>query len=80
VRPSQLRSRSRRQAVVTARTVAMYLARQLTTKSLQQVGRYFGRRDHSTVMYGCRKAEKLLDSDPAVRWAIQQLQEKLRKG
>jgi chromosomal replication initiator protein len=80
LRPSQLRSRSRRQAVVTARAVAMYLARQLTAKSLQQIGQYFGGRDHSTVMYGCRKAKSLVDSDPAVRRAVLGLQEKLQKG
>ena len=55
----------------------MYLARQLTPKSLEQIGRYFGDRDHTTVMYGCRKTEELLKNDPAVCRAVQQLQEKL---
>jgi len=73
---SELRSRSQRRAVVTARGVAMYLARQFTGNSLQQIGRYFGDRDHSTVMHGCRKTETLLSTDPAIRQAVRQLQQK----
>lgn len=72
---SELRSPSRRRAVVTARGVAMYLARQLSGKSLEQIGRYFGGRDHTTVMHGCRKTAELLKTDPTVTRAIQQLQE-----
>jgi chromosomal replication initiator protein len=40
----------------------MYLARQLTTMSLAQVGRYFGR-DHTTVRHACRKVEAALLHD-----------------
>ena len=54
----------------------MYLARYLTGKSLKQIGGYFGGRDHSTVMHGCRKAESLLKTDPAIRQTIRQLQHK----
>lgn len=75
---SDLRGPSRRQAVVTARGVAMYLARRMTDKSLGHIGRYFGDRDHTTVMYGCRKTEKLLRSDASIRQAVHQLQEKLQ--
>jgi chromosomal replication initiator protein len=76
---SELRGASRRQAVVTARSVAMYLARQLTAKSLDQVGQYFGGRDHTTVIYSCRKTERLLKDDPAIRRAVDQLQGELQK-
>ena len=73
---SDLRSPSRRRTVVTARGVAMYLARRMTGKSLDQIGAYFGRRDHTTVMHGCRKTEHLLKSDPAIQQAVGQLQKK----
>lgn len=73
---SELRGPSRRQAVATARAVAMYLARQLGGRSLQQIGRYFGGRDHTTVMYGCRKIEDMMEHDPAIRRAVQQLRER----
>ena len=59
--------------VVGGRGVAMYLARQLTTHSLGQIGKYFGGRDHTTVLYGCRRTEKLLRRDRAIRRAVAEL-------
>jgi chromosomal replication initiator protein len=73
-----LRGASRRRPVVAARDVAMLLARQLTKESLLAIGQYFGRRDHTTVLHGCRKAEQLLRSDPAIRQAVDQLYRKLQ--
>jgi chromosomal replication initiator protein len=73
----ELRSATRRRAVVTARGVAMYLARLLTTNSLDEIGQYFGGRDHTTVAHGCRKTEELLASEPTIRLAVEQLQAKL---
>jgi chromosomal replication initiator protein len=78
LRVTDLRSASRRRAVVTARGVAMYLARTLTGMSLQQIGRYFGGRDHTTVSYGCSTTEKLLETEPSIREAVQQLQQRWR--
>jgi chromosomal replication initiator protein len=72
-----LKSPSRRRSVVMARDVAMYLARQLTGQSLEQIGEYFGGRDHTTVLHGCRKAEQLAKSDPATRSAVERLHEAL---
>jgi chromosomal replication initiator protein len=71
---SQLRSRSQRREVVTARGVAMYLARQLTDRSLAQIGVFFGGRDHTTVLHGCRKTEALLRTEPEVQQAVQRVQ------
>ncbi len=73
---SDLRSPSRRRAVVLARGVAMYLARRLTDNNYQQIGRYFSGRDHTTVMYGCRRTESLLKTDAAMREAVERLQQK----
>lgn len=77
---ADLRSPSRRRTVVTARDVAMYLARTLSGKSLKQIGKYFAGRDHTTVSHGCLKAERLLQTDPAIREAVQQLRERLMPG
>jgi chromosomal replication initiator protein len=74
---SELRSASRRRTIATPRSVAMYLARTLTGSSLQQIGRYFGGRDHTTVSYGCRRTEGRLQTEPAVRQAVQHLRELL---
>jgi chromosomal replication initiator protein len=80
LRLSDLRSPVRRRALVVARGVAVYLARRLTDESLDQIGGYFGGRDHSTIMHSCHKTEELLVSDPAVREAIDQIQKILTVG
>ena len=77
LRLSELRSPSRRQAVVTARGVAMHLARQLTGDSLEEIGKFFGGRDHTTVLHGCRRTEERLKSDPTVIQAVQAVRETL---
>ncbi len=73
LRVTDLKSSSRRRAVVAARDIAMYLARQMTAKSLKQIGDYFGGRDHTTVLHGCRKTEHLLQSDPGARLSVLEL-------
>lgn len=49
-----LKSGSRKQRLVDARHKAMYRMRTETTYSLHQIGRFFGNRDHTTVLHGCR--------------------------
>jgi chromosomal replication initiator protein len=68
-----LRGPARRKELVQARGVAMYLARQLTQKSLGQVGKHFGNRDHTTVLHACRRTEQLMQHDATVRKAIEEL-------
>jgi chromosomal replication initiator protein len=74
---SDLKSPLRRQPLVTARGVAMHLARQLTKLSLQQIGAFFGGRDHTTVLHGCRRTDKLLKRDRGTRQAILDLKKML---
>ena len=77
LRLADLRSPVRRRALVTARGVAVYLARNLAGESLEEIGRYFGGRDHTTVMHSYRRTEELLESDPAVHEAIDRLRKEL---
>jgi len=74
LRVSDLKSDSRRRTTVLARGVAMYLARQWTELSLAEIGRYFGDRDHTTVLHSCRTLAALRQSDPQVDAALDQLQ------
>jgi chromosomal replication initiator protein len=60
---SDLRGATRRSQIVRARSLAMYLTRELTQLSFQQIGEYFGKRDHTTVMHACRKLESDLTVD-----------------
>jgi chromosomal replication initiator protein len=73
VETRQLQSPQRYQSVVLPRQVGMYLARQLTDLSLEQIGAYFGGRDHSTVLHACRKIAQALDRDAGLSGAIRQL-------
>jgi chromosomal replication initiator protein len=77
VRASELKGPARQQRIVRARGVAMLLARRLTGSSLDEVGRHFGNRDHTTVLHACRKTESLMNEDPAIRKAIEELTVKL---
>lgn len=69
----QLQSRRRQRQVMLPRQLGMYLARQLTGKSLAEIGNYFGGRDHSTVLHACRKVEQLAADDTALSGVIRQL-------
>lgn len=71
--PKHLQSRRRNREALLPRQVGMYLARRLTGLSLQQIGAYFGGRDHSTVLHACRKVESALNSDLALSGAVRQL-------
>lgn len=68
----------RRTADVTGpRQVAMYLTKKLTPRSLPDIGRKFGGRDHTTVHHAVHKIERLIASDPEMAAEIETLEEKL---
>ena len=73
LKSSELKGPTRRQPVTRARGVAMFIARQLTDYSLDKIGRHFGRRDHTTVLHACRKIESLVQSDPTVQLAVNEI-------
>jgi len=74
----ELKSGTRRQEVVRARSLAMYLARQLSGTSYDKIGRYFGGRDHTTVLHACRKTESLIESDNELRIAANEVSDQLK--
>lgn len=63
IRLSDMHSARRARSVARPRQVAMYLAKQLTARSLPEIGRKFGGRDHTTVMHAVRKVEELKTID-----------------
>ncbi len=69
---------SPRRARSVARPVAMYLAKQLTTLSLPQIGKRFGNRDHTTVMHAVRKIEELKVSDHSIAEDVELLKRQLQ--
>lgn len=71
---------SRRTAnVVRPRQVAMYLAKTLTLRSLPEIGRRFGGRDHTTVLHAVRKIESLVSTDNALAEEIELLKRQLQE-
>jgi chromosomal replication initiator protein len=63
IRLSDMIGPKRLRIIARPRQVAMYLAKQLTPRSLPEIGRRFGGRDHTTIMHGVRKIEELMSTD-----------------
>ena len=63
VRPADLMSPNRARNIVRPRQMAMYLCKKYTTRSLPEIGRKFGGRDHTTILHGVRKIEELMSTD-----------------
>lgn len=72
---SDLRGKSRSKAVATARSVAVYLIRRQTRLSVQEIARYFGNRDPSTIRYLIERVRDELADDPALRDHLYRLEE-----
>jgi chromosomal replication initiator protein len=78
VKLSELQSKKRTNTIAYPRQVAMYLARQITRHSLEEIGGFFGGRDHSTVIYAVDKVAQLAVADPTCRHLLDTLLEKLK--
>ena len=73
IRLSDMIGPKRLRAVARPRQVAMYLSKQLTSRSLPEIGRRFGGRDHTTIMHGCKKIEELMSTDSQLADDLQML-------
>lgn len=78
LRIADLKGKTRRQNVVHARAIGMFLSRELTDESLERVGKHYGGRDHTTVIHACRKTAGDLETDAETRRAIHELRLQLR--
>jgi chromosomal replication initiator protein len=68
---------SRRKLDVLARSLAMFLTRELTGSSFQQIGQWFGGRDHTTVIHACRKVQQRQDTDATTCQALREIRSAL---
>lgn len=80
VKGEALVGKRRTQAVALPRQVAMYLMRQLTDLSLAEIGRAFGGRDHTTVIYACEKIADRINTEDAFREKVNGLISTLASG
>lgn len=70
---SDIVSRRRTQNVARPRQIAMYLARHLTPRSLPEIGRHIGQRDHTTILSGLRKIDRLRAANPEFNAELSEL-------
>lgn len=70
VRVADIKGPSRRKNLVLARSIAMFLIREVTPLSLVEVGQHFRNRDHSTVRHACEKVRNMVVKDDAIRKTI----------
>ncbi|NMB46900.1 MAG: chromosomal replication initiator protein DnaA [Firmicutes bacterium] len=75
-----MQSKKRTRVVTFPRQVAMYLARELTDASLPRIGEEFGGRDHTTVLHGYDKIQRMLQKNPSLQKEINQLIQELRNS
>ncbi len=73
-----MHSARRARAVARPRQIAMYLAKQMTQRSLPEIGRKFGGRDHTTVMHAVKKVEELINLDEAIAQDVEVIQRSLK--
>lgn len=74
-----LHSKERSRRVARPRQIAMYLSRELTMRSLPEIGRRFGDRDHTTVLHACRRISELCSTDSVLRQEVDFLKQVLSK-
>ena len=74
----KLKGQTRKRSIVIARQLSMYLAKNLTNKSLKAIGENFGGRDHSTVIYSCKAVQDLLDTDMIFKDTVSDLEKKIK--
>ena len=79
VRLSELVGRRRTKSVVLPRQVGMYLARKLTSMSLEEIGAHFGGRDHATVLYAEKSVADVVKKTPALAESVAALTRRLER-
>jgi chromosomal replication initiator protein len=73
VRLADLQSKKRSQSITEPRQICMYLARELTRHSLEEIGGHLGGRDHTTVMHACGKISRVKKSDRKMKALLGEL-------
>ncbi|HEY8994885.1 MAG TPA: chromosomal replication initiator protein DnaA [Lacunisphaera sp.] len=79
IRHSDMTSKRRPNAIAFPRQIAMYLCRQLTRHSLQEIGEAFGGRDHGTVIHAVKTVENMMEQDDSVKGSVDFLKTQLSK-
>ena len=73
ITPADIRSRKRSSNISTARMTAMYVVHEITGMTMQEIGKEFGGRDHSTVVYSLSEVEKKIGTDPRFKEIVEDI-------
>ncbi|HSI75160.1 MAG TPA: chromosomal replication initiator protein DnaA [Lunatimonas sp.] len=73
-----LKAKTRKKEIVTARQVAMYFSKEFTNHSLKSIGYHFGGRDHSTVIHAVQTVNDLIETDTTFKAAVNELRKKFK--
>ncbi len=74
VRLADIKGKGRHKSIIVPRQICMYLARRLTTMSLEEIGVNIGRRDHTTVMHSIEKIDLLAASDKVMKKQVEEIE------
>lgn len=74
IKSSELSAKGRQRSIVYPRHIAVYLCRQITSLSLPEIGKHFGKRNHSTILHSCRLIEQTLPQNNSLSKEIKQLE------
>jgi chromosomal replication initiator protein len=74
----KLKEKSRKREIVQARQLSMHFAKTYTKSSLKQIGKYFGGKDHSTVIHSCQTVRDLMDVDDTFKGYVDDINKKIK--
>lgn len=80
IKISDMKSKRRTRNITYPRQIAMYLIRELTDRSLPEIGEAFGGRDHTTVIHAVDKIERELKLDPSLQNTVNELEILIKRG
>ena len=74
----KLGSKTRKQDVALARHLSIYFSKEYTKNSLKSIGKYFGGRDHSTILHSCKTIKDRMDTDVAFKDTVANLEKRMQ--
>ncbi|EAI1106315.1 chromosomal replication initiator protein DnaA [Campylobacter coli] len=77
IKPSDVKSNKKTQNVVTARRIAIYLARELTSLTFSQLANFFVMKDHTAISHSVKKIKELMEDDEQIKTKIEELKNKI---
>ena len=78
IKPSDLRSKSRKKKIVEARRIAIYLSKQLTLNSMPAIASHFDLKDHSAISHNIRRISEIIKNDKLLKVKIDELENRIK--